>query len=391
LRTEAFAAVLPVGVGFGEMRRFVSVLGCAAWVLCCLAATSPADELPKGVHFGVGFENGGHETVGPYKLKTFIRLDDQFGAGERIQLSTTHAGGVDELRGVAVVYEQPFLTNWRATLAAARSVTQPGGLIGQFFDQDTQDYALSGSLNYILRPAPGLAALLSVGLSSADSETTRTAKGFGLLDEKFDQRTQDLIASVGVRYDLSSDTGITGSLAVAQGLDWNPAHIRVNADDTATVLRYSAALTQNLPLSFQIMLSASGQWSASRVTETRLFTLGRWEPAMGYPAAERLGDIGAGARVELNHLGVVALPDSLGKLYYKPFVFVDGAFTRFNDPVGVEATGNQTKSSAGVGLAIQTTGGIHAAVQVAHPLSGASIFDAHERGARVLFSVGFSK
>lgn len=371
---------------------YVPVVLCG---LLWLATAAHADALPEGVHFGVGLENGGRESVGPYKLKSYVRLEDRFGAGERIQFSTTHAGGANELRGIALSYQQPFLTDWRLTLGAARNITEPGGLIRQFFDQETRDQSVSGSLGYVLRPSTSVAAVLSLGLSASDGETSRianpTAKALGLLDEQFEQRTQDLVASIGLRYDVSADTGITGSLAIAQGLDWNPAHVRPNADDTATVLRYTAAFKQNLPLSFQIAANLSGQWSASRVTETRLFTLGIWEPSNGYPPAERLGDVGAGARAELSWLGAVTLPEAGGKLYYKPFVFVDGAYTRFNDPVGAEVSGTQTRSSAGVGLSIQTTQGLYAGVQAAHPLSGASIFDAHERDTRILFSVGFNK
>ena len=110
----------------------------------CISVGAPANELPKGVHAGIGYENGGHESVGPYKVKSFMRLDDQFGAGERIGLATTHAGVFDELRGVVVSYEQPFLTHWRATLAAGWSIAQPGGLIGRFYDDTTKDYSLSG-------------------------------------------------------------------------------------------------------------------------------------------------------------------------------------------------------------------------------------------------------
>ena len=174
-----------------------------------------------------------------------------------------------------------------------------------------------------------------------------------------------------------------------QGLDWDAAHIRVNADDTASIVRATASFTHNLPLSWQIVLSASGQWTPSRVTETRLFSIGGWDHAVAYPLAERLGDIGAAGRAELNYLGALDLPATLGKLYYKPFVFVDGAFTQFNDPVAGEVGGIQTKASVGYGLGVLTTGGFHAGIQVSHQLSGASIFG--DDDVRVLFSVGIRK
>ena len=129
------------------------------------------------------------------------------------------------------------------------------------------------------------------------------------------------------------------------------------------------------------------QFSNDRVNQLKLFSIGGWDYASGYKAGERSGDIGGGARLEINQINVTTLPH-IGQLYYQPFVFVDGGFTKINDPVGTEDDGVEKKASAGLGISVQTPSGFHGGAQVSFPLSGATVFDGKDTDARFLFSVG---
>lgn len=352
-----------------------------------------AGVLPEGVHAGIGIENGGHDSVGPYKIRDFIELQNQLGTNERIQVTGTHSQDFKELNGVAGTWEQPLGGNWRLLFNGSYNVTRPGGFINQIYDQSTHDdgfggTALGSTLSYTSHLSGDLVVIYTVGIQTVDSETRQNSKIAALPSNSYAQRTRDLQGSIAINYNISDDTGLFSAFGVEHGIDWrNPAHVRMNVDDTPTVLRYSGSLKHNLPMAWQVVLKGTAQWTPDRVNELKMFSLGGWDYAVAYPSGERVGDVGAAGRLELNHLSVANLAGDT-QLYYQPFVFVDGGFTRFNNPLPTEVAGTQTKASAGVGISLELTNGIHGGVQVAFPLTGRSSFSDAPRDARVLFSVG---
>ena len=350
-----------------------------------------AAESPDGINYGVSFQNGGDDAIGPNYLTGHLHLENKLGYGEKIKLETTNSSDLEELLGVEVGYEQPFSVDWELKLNLFNgSWSRPGGHSGEFFNQENDDYSFGASINRTYAPNDKFASLIILGFQTQDVTNKQRPRIAGFVGNNYKQKTRDIIASVAVEYSFSDNTGLYSDFAVVQGVDWfNPEHFRSNVDDTPTVLRYNGEFTHNLSTSFQIVIRGTLQWTPDRLNQLKMFSLGGWEYASGYRGGESSGDIGGGARIELNRVGNISLGEAT-KLYYKPFVFIDGGFTRVNDPINDPRTGedeeDDEKASAGVGLALETEY-FHASVQVAYPLSGRSVFkDADD--PRILFSVG---
>ena len=216
--------------------------------------------LPDGVHAGIAFENGGHDTVGPYKFKTFVELNDQLKFGERIKVDGTFSGEIEELQGVSVTYEQPFAQNWLLRLKGASSRTRPGGFIDELFDQKTFDNggggsALGSTLGYTYRVNDKLTMVFSGGFEALDVSTEQISKLPGITDRRFTRRTRDLQFSAAFNYIPSQDTGLYGVFGIEQGLDvLDPEDTRENYEETATIFRFNGSFKQNLPNRFQFVL-----------------------------------------------------------------------------------------------------------------------------------------
>lgn len=370
-----------------------------AGLLGLAVSTALAGELPKGVSAGIGFENGGHESTGPYKVLGYIQLSDKLGLGETLQVDTTNTEDFEEIEGVKVSVDQPFGDRWFVNLVGAFDHTHPGGATARTFDQTTKNRAFLGNLNYYVASTEKLTAILSGGVSYANTETKKIslfpdtpALGVPIIaNQIYNQRTRDVTGSLALKYNASDDVGIFASFAVSQGVDWDdPVSVRLGVDNTPTVYSASASYTRNLPKLFQLVVEGAAQWTPDRLNQQKMFSLGGSDYATAYRSGEQIGDIGAGYHIELNKLGVTSIR-GLGEVYYKPFVFFDGGITRIKDPMTTEANSTRDEMSAGVGLSLEATNGMHGGVQVAFPLTGGTIFEDGEKETRVLFSVGWRK
>ncbi len=373
---------------------------------CGSQAVYAQSVLPDGVSAGFSYENGGTEAVGPYKLRSFVQFDDLFKTGEMIRIDGTATPEFEELRGIGLRYEQPFLQNWRLRINASTSETIPGGDLSRVYRQTTQEHGWGGTvlgstISYVFQPSDVIAAELTAGFQSRDSKTRRVPDqnsilldaldGFRLLGETFNQRTRDLQISAAINYDITKSTVLYSAIGADFGVDWvDPAHERKDVDDTPTVLHYAVSFKQNLPNAFQIALRGNAQWSNERLNQLKMFGLGGWDYATAYDPGEEVGDIGGGGRAEINAVGVFHLGSGLD-LYFQPAVFVDGGFTRINDPIPGEAEGNKYKSSVGAALSIELTNGIHGGLQVSRPIGDAPNLDNGKKEPRWLFSVGIKQ
>ncbi len=382
-----------------ELRQFRIVKALLALGLLILAPASLAAQqrvLPDGVNAGLAFENGGHDTVGPYKWRGFILLQDQLKLGESIKFDGTLSGEVTELQGISVSYDQPLWQNWKLHMNGSFNHTHPGGVISEFFDQDVNELggggnALGTTLSYTYQPSDKLVMIFSGGFQSLDVSTQQTSKVFGFSDSTTTQRTRDLQAAVSLNYNFSKDTGVFGAVGFEQGVDvLDPEGTRQNFDPTASILRFNGSFKHNMAHRTQLAIRGGGQWTQDRVNRLKLFSLGGWDYASGYKTGERSGDKGAGARIELNQLNVTNLPWG-GQLYYQPFVFIDGGITYVNDPIGSETSGWEKKASAGFGISFEATNGLHAGLQLSFPISGPTVFDGQDTDPRFLFNVGIKQ
>ena len=372
---------------------------CCAFALLTVAPASPNAQqrlLPDGVNAGISFENGGHDTVGPYKWRGFILLQDRLKLGENIKLDGSMSGEITELQGISVSYDQPLRGNWKVHLNSSFNHTRPGGLVGEIFDQEVNEYggggsALGTTLSYTYRPNDRLVMIFSGGFQSLDVRTDQDSLLPGIASRASVQRTRDLQAAVSANYNFSKNTGLSGAVGFEQGIDWlDPEGTRTNFDQTASVFRFSGSFKHNMANRTQIAIRGGGQWTADRVSQLKLFSIGGWDYASGYKSGERSGDSGAGIRIELNQLNVMTLPGG-GRLYYQPFVFVDGGMTRNNNALGSETSGWENKASAGVGVSFEATNGVHAGVQLSFPISGNTVFDGQDSEPRFLFNVGIKQ
>jgi hemolysin activation/secretion protein len=357
------------------------------------AVAAQADDAPRAFNYGFGFENGGTEPVGPYKVLGYMLFTNQLGLNEKIKFDAiSGTSDFEELDGVAATLEQPLGDGWKLTAYGGYNIIRPGDPIARFFDENTDVYSTQLLLSNTFKISDNTIGQIRGGLVTTDVETDREALFPALNSANFEQRSRDLQLSFAARHDFSKDTGLFGSVTLQQGVDLlDPVSNRDDADETPTVLIGNASFTHNLPHSWQFAAKGILQWTDDRLTPTKQFSIGGWEYATAYRPGEAIGDIGGGLRVELNHVTVSELPENLGKLYTKPFVFFDTGFVRVVDPARAlgEVAGIQEESSAGFGISLQTTTGLHGSVQFSYPLSGESRFAPDDDDTpRILFSVG---
>ncbi|MEC9367871.1 MAG: ShlB/FhaC/HecB family hemolysin secretion/activation protein [Pseudomonadota bacterium] len=373
------------------MVRWLTRLPAGCALVAALWAADVRAEPAKSVSYGSGVENGAPASTGEYRALSFVHFKNQLGLGETLKIDLVSAGDFTELQNLSFVYEQPFRKDWLLTLKTAYARTFPGPITSLYYDQTTLDHGFGGSLTRYWRKSDRLLLFGTAGLQSSDGRTRRNATGSGILPERYQQRSRDVYGAFGFKFDPSDKTGLFSYFTLEQGVDWaDPVNIRINSDVTPTVLRYSGTFKRNLPKQFQFAARGEAQWTDDRLGLQKQFTLGGWNYASAYLAGERLGDIGGGARVEINRLGVKTLKSGM-QVYYQPFVFLDGGLTRNNDALPDEIGSTQKKASAGLGISFEATNGLHAGVQMSYPVAGGSDFEGGDSEPRFLFSIGFKR
>ena len=364
-----------------------SILGlCIFLIFGCSGSAGAAEDVLKGVSGGIGFENGGSASLGPHKRTGQLLFDDKMGLGEKIDLNAEIDSDFNEVYGFSLDYKQPLSDKIDFKFGTITgNLSHPSGLTSTGMSEKSVDFGLAAALAYTHIVSDTLATQFELGFRTTDARTRQTPAVAGA-GSTYHQNFRDVAAAAAVELDPTKDTKLFSKITFSQGVGLlKPAHFRGGADDTPLVVSLNGELTHNLSSTWQIVLSGDAQWTPDRLNDLKTFSLGGWDYAAAYGAGESKGDIGGGGRAELNFVGEAKLADKL-TLVYKPFVFVDGGFTKILKPDSTETGRTIGKASAGLGLAVETTH-LHGSVQVAYPLTGRSSLN-NKRRPRLLFSLG---
>jgi hemolysin activation/secretion protein len=122
---------------------------------------------------------------------------------------------------------------------------------------------------------------------------------------------------------------------------------RLEADPTATVVRFEAAAEYRPVPRLAFALGARAQWAPHPLLSFEEFSAGNYTVGRGYDPGTLLGDRGIGFQAELRY--GKALPAGSDKVTIQPYLFFDAAWVDNKDRL-LAAAGRQHLSSTGGGF-----------------------------------------
>jgi hemolysin activation/secretion protein len=321
--------------------------------------------------FEVNVQNYGSAELGRWGGMARARLYDLTGLGDRTTLAFFTTADLDEQQTVQVGHDfrvggegltlagvftyawakpsldDPALRVRARTLLATVEAGYPFIL--------TQSKALRGSLGLDM-------VNQRVGLNGLPLSRDRLRVAFARL--AFDGADR---ASLGARAGYSGAEPrwrLGGSLELRQGLGilgatdpCGPAPTpctapgavppsRLEADPTATVMRFEATGEYRPLPRLAFALGARAQWAPKPLPSFEEFSAGNYSVGRGYDPGTLLGDRGAGFQAELRY-GTL-MPAGPKKVALQPYLFLDAAWVDNKDRLFT--AGRQSLSSAGGGL-----------------------------------------
>lgn len=166
---------------------------------------------------------------------------------------------------------------------------------------------------------------------------------------------------------------------------------RIDADPTATVLRFNGTVEYALFDQLAVAVSPRAQYSPDKLLSFEQFTVGNYTVGRGYDPSIITGDSGAGVSVELR--GPKITPFSRTELQVQPYLFGDAAWAwTYDDPLegvpGAHFDDPRHVRSVGGGLRSLFSDRAALDLSLAVPLSRVGSFEDHDRpDPRVLLTL----
>ena len=169
------------------------------------------------------------------------------------------------------------------------------------------------------------------------------------------------------------ETGCPGG-ATGQG--------RIDADPTATVVRFNGTAEFGLGESLAVAVSPRAQYSPDKLLSFEQFTAGNYTVGRGYDPSVLTGDSGAGVAVELRGPRLTPFR-RVADLQIQPYVFGDAAWTwtrgQFSDPKHLTSAGGGIRGVLGNRAALD--------VALAVPLERTGMVERRKGDARLLLTL----
>ena len=259
----------------------------------------------KVVDAEIDFNNYGTKYLGPYQAGASVALNSALGLNERITGQTVYAPGAHfdpELQYYALGYLQPIGPyGTTVELDGSYTRTNPGFTLKQFNTIGNAEYGgLTVAQPFIRSRQTNLTGRLIVDERDVDTANT-------LEDNRKDRiRT----VRVGGKYEtldtyLGQGAYNMADLQLTQGLgrfgatDGGADTSRPGADQGFTKLNLELQRLQRLAPSFNLLLGATGQVAANKLTTTEQFGVGGQDYGRGYDPSEIIGDHGVAGKAEL--------------------------------------------------------------------------------------------
>ena len=340
----------------------------------------------KPVDGSLSLDNHGSAYVGPYQVSATIAENDLIAGGERTQLSYTLANPL----GANQRKELGFLR-----LSHNRIVGNEGASVSLSLSHSKSEPGDTLKVQEVKSSSNSLTLGASYPMIRARAENLSLMGGFSYQNSKSDllgaRLTDDKLRSVnaGISYDFVGSPGgitllgatITQGLSILGSTDGNsPNPSRADGRDDFTKIVANISHLQKIGGGFNLLASASGQYSADPLLAAEEFGVGGGGFGRGYDASEITGDKGLAAKLELQYgrkSDLTYLRD------YQAYAFYDAGAVWDK---GV--SGRDSLASTGIGVRMNLTDSVSGGLELAKPLTrGVATNSADPNAPRLFFSL----
>lgn len=248
---------------------------------------------------------------------------------------------------------------------------------------------------------------LAYPLVRTQSKNVSVGAGFDLVNQKtdfFGPLNRDRLRVVWARLDFDAidlrsrrpKWRVAGTIEARQGIDVFDAsspcpqigcpdgaigQSRIDADPTATLVRFNGTTEIGLGDSLAVAVSPRAQYALNRLLSFEQFTAGNYTIGRGYDPSVLTGDSGAGVAVELR--GPRLTPFRRTELQIQPYLFGDATWTwtrgEFSDPKRLTSAGGGIRGVLGNRAALD--------VALAVPLERTGMLERRKGDARLLLTL----
>lgn len=320
----------------------------------------------------IGADNRGSKFFGRDQVYASVELNNVLGLGERIELTPTMSGVVDqESIGGSINTTIPIHANGTyLQVYVAGSETKPGGFLTPY---ELEGEALFGSLalGYPLIRETNKYLYLTGELDYVKAEEDIYKDQAFIKDAQTAFRAGLVFHQAGV---FNGDT--YAELKVSFGVDGlgtrdadHPLSSRENADNSFVKMQVSATRRQSLASlaeNLNLVIGLEGQYSATPLPSSEEYGLGGAVFLRGYDNYELSGDNAVASRVELQYDHKAIQIQPLHAL--ESFAFYDYGKIWNRSPLDFEED-NRSIASAGLGVRANLTRRTFASFYLAKPLT----------------------
>lgn len=248
---------------------------------------------------------------------------------------------------------------------------------------------------------------LAYPLVRTQSKNVSIGAGFDLVNQKtdfFGPLSRDRLRVVWARVDFDAidlrsrrpKWRVAGTIEARRGIDVFDAssscpqigcpggatgQSRIDADPTATLVRFNGTTEIGLGDSLAVAVSPRAQYAFNRLLSFEQFTAGNYTIGRGYDPSVLTGDSGVGVAVELR--GPRLTPFRRTELQIQPYLFGDAAWTwtrgEFSDPKRLTSAGGGIRGVLGNRAALD--------VALAVPLERTGMLERRKGDARLLLTL----
>lgn len=312
--------------------------------------------------FNFGLDNRTSESLGRRRLTASVEMNSLFGLQERTAL-TAISSGDSKMRYLALAHDLPVGSEGgKLSLTYANTRSEPDDQ-NNFIPLNLETRSDSGSLGYIypLQRSRNANVYLRAGLRAHNGSTDIFATS--------ESRDRIRAANLGLTYDLADAwRGINIiDIELSQGLDGlGASHAgdaslsRTNGKPDFSKLTLYAARLQSLASHWSLLAALNGQYAASDLLASELFSFGGEQFGRGYDPSELVGDDGLAAKLELRYTGGQTSA-------YTGYLFWDAGYVHQRTPAG--GPSSEYAASAGIGLRLSLGKSVSGYLEMAKPLT----------------------
>ena len=332
---------------------------------------------------GVAVDNRGSRFSGIWTVSGDVEFNGVFGEDQLGITVTSAPTSLEQVAGTVRYRRAIGDDGLIGSLIASVTHGEPGSTLSAA-GVLTDSYAVGPRLTYPLIRSRAETLLLDGGITVQDASVN--IAGFGITHDQW--RVFDLGGSYQQNGVLGGAGVWTATFDVAQGLPFlgatsngDPKASRLGAQFDFTKLTAFSRLAMPLGENFSAVVSASGQFSFSRLITGEQVSFGGTQIGRGYDPGAITGDHGIGGSAELRY-DVRFTEEYLKAL--EPYVYVDAAQSWYRKDPSLK---NQNIASVGGGVRFWLAYNVTASLEGAHTLHAVPGSDAGKIASKILLDL----